>query len=800
MIPFKSKYVYVPVAAFGALLYKFRFGDGFASREAIEAYQIDRLKKILIAAKDVPYYRALFRDIHFDPAADFKSTADLARLPLLEKETLRKDLKHFINPKYRGLVYPYATSGSTAEPLRFYMTWRMLAVDRGMIYRHYKWATGKIRPAIFQLRGHERRSPADPLYRYSFADNAYCFSAYDLNSRTAAAYVRELKALNPELIRGYPSSVFALCDHVTPEDVAALTNLRSIIVSSETLTDAERARIEATFGRPVLNWYGMAEPAIVMKQARGSDEMKIALEYGFPEFLDTDRDDVKRLVATSYDNVVMPFIRYATGDLVQVDPGRTTQFGTCPYVKTVIGRKDEVLIGPSGARLPSINFYTMLRSYPFKSFQFVQFTTLEVLFLYSADAPLAAADAERLKRELQERLGEVSLTIRKTDTFVTNRDGKRLVVVRKAGALRLFDLNEYAVATQKAWGRLRNGEAVAKLDWNEADATPAGGLREHLKRVLDGEGVINWYPEARHERLLEKIKASLGAPSVDHLLLTHGSDSAIRIALQAFAGGSVTLTAHPNYDQFRGLSEALNNRVEYFAMKSGSVAEAREFAKKMSDLRPAVAYLTNPNNPIGYAIEREGVIAILEEARKGATVVVLDEAYAEFAGTTSVDLVRDHPRLVVLRTFSKAYGLAGLRLGYAVAQPDLIEQMTKVANPKDVTSLAVEAALYALDRKGDMESYVERVNRNKEIFYEHCRKHGIAFFPSHANFVSFAVDDVDGYLRHCDARGVFLRDRRKSFGENVVRVTIGAGPAFDAFLQADREYRGERGQVSNFRF
>ncbi|MGD0754907.1 MAG: aminotransferase class I/II-fold pyridoxal phosphate-dependent enzyme [Bacteroidales bacterium] len=778
--------------SYGYLIYlSYLRKSQFYSEEYWKKFQLNEIRKTLLSAAGVPYYQELFKDIHFNPKYDFKSFADLEKIPVLTKDIFRKNYKQFVNPKYRGISIEYATSGSTGEPMKMLLTPYMVAIDKAMIFRHHSWSTKKFRPLIFALRSYVRKDENSKYFRFSPIENAYYFSAYDLNQLNANYYIESLIRINPDIIRGYPSSISFLCDYLDASYVEKLTNLKGIYAASETLTDFERQKIESLFGKRLFNWYGMTEPAVIIKECEMHDEMHVCYEYGYPEFLDTDIPTIKRLVTTSFYNHVMPFVRYDTGDLVELGGHPISCDRSLPVVKTVLGRKDEYLVGSNGAKQPSINFYTLFREFQkVKAFQLVQFSTLEVLANIRTISPLSPAELNTITNGLKLRLGDtIPVYIKETETFFTNADGKTLIILKKAGSYKLANYDLYSLSSQKSWENFRNKTESFKLDWNEADATPFPDVLNFISDLFKSDNILKWYPEAEHKSLLTALKNYTGVDSEENILLAHGSDNALRMVIQVFTDKSKCLVLLPTYDNFRAQTEGLGNELVNIRIDDSTDANIQLVINAIKENQPHIIYITNPNNPIGYHITSDQIESILIISKDINAMVVVDEAYYEFSQKSAVELIRKYGNLIIIRTFSKAFGLAGIRLGYVLADRNIIKELSKISNPKDVTMLSVIVGEYMLKNVERVKAYVSEVNANKEKFYAYCGENKIKYFPSEGNFVSFEVDKASDYLKFMESLNIYVRERTKYFNAEFIRVTIGQDHSFNVFLEADKKYR-----------
>lgn len=760
------------------------------------AYVVDRLRRTLVrAAHGSTYYRDLFRDSGFDPVSDFKDPSDLARIPLLTKDQARSHADAMTDRRFALGSISLHTSGTTGEPLHYRWGEYQLAFDSACVFRHWSWAGYRFRAPMVALRSYVPERDSQPLWRYSRSQNTLYFSAYHLTPSNCQEYIEQILKFGPEFIKGYPSSVMLLAEYTYPIR-ERFESLRGIFTASETLLPTERETIEATFGKKLFNWYGMGEPAVVFTECEQHEGMHLNWEYGYAEFLPADDlgSDEYRLVTSAFHNPVMPFIRYETGDVVRLFP--TPQTCSCgrnlPLIHSISGRKDECIITPDGRRLPSVNFYTVFRKYAeIAKWQIVQYGRSEVVAKVAVREPCQRESLEtRLADELRVRTGQsVSLSIEFTDRFVRNSDGKTLPIARKLAGRSIEEKEEYAVSSQMAWQLAEQGNAVHKLDWNEADRVPSARVQEALVELIARPHSICWYPEAASLEL-RKALARYAAVEPDNVVLSHGSDLAMElVATSCLRPGDKALLVSPTYDNFRAVAEQRGADVNRFEYLGDKAFPTSDFVQVVRDSAPRLVYLVNPNNPIGYVLERAVIQKILAACVRLSTILVVDEAYFEFAGTSVAALAAASRYMIVLRTFSKAFGLAGLRLGYLVAGPELVRVLHRVHNPKSITAFAKTAARAALEDVESMWRYVAEVRKSRDRLCTFLKQQAIYFYPSQANFVLLQHDHPDKLVRYLESRNILVRDRTRYFaGVGHVRITLGGQQSTDALMEALADY------------
>ena len=310
-----------------------------------------------------------------------------------------------------------------------------------------------------------------------------------------------------------------------------------------------------------------------------------------------------------------------------------------------------------------------------------------------------------------------------------------------------------------------------RLDFNENTVGPPAGVLEALAG-LDADDVA-MYPEYAPARAR---LARLFGVSPREAVLTAGTDDAIHLAVDTFANpGDEVLVVEPTYAMYRFYAERAGARVR-------AVRYTRNLRFPLTRVlaalkrRPRILFLATPNNPTGTMIAPGELRAVLHAA--GSTVVFVDEAYGEFSGTSTLGWSRRHPNLIVTRTFSKARGLAGLRLGSLFANTRLAAALGHAHSPYSVSTAALAAAVAAAGNQGATDRYVAEVIRARAFLEAGLDRLGIRRFPSGGNFVlvdvgSHATALVAGLAR----RGILVRDRRSDFGHaGYVRITVGTAP------------------------
>lgn len=279
------------------------------------------------------------------------------------------------------------------------------------------------------------------------------------------------------------------------------------------------------------------------------------------------------------------------------------------------------------------------------------------------------------------------------------------------------------------------------LDKNEnLDPT----LMELTRRVLDSipAVMLTSYPEAGE---LYRRLGDWAGVSADSLLLTPGSDGAIRLAYEAFVetGDAVvhtdpTFAMYPVYSQMFG---ARAWKVEYRSSADGPQLDLDVMCHLVRNERPKLLCLPNPDSPTGTVVAPARLRELLDECEKAGTVFLVDEAYHPFYSQSVVDWTTRSRNLIVARTFAKAWGVAGLRIGYAVAHPETITLLHKMRPMYETSTLAIEFMTRMIDHANAMQTSVARTLEGKKYFADAMRKLGFRVLPTEGNFLHVAFGE-----------------------------------------------------------
>lgn len=328
-----------------------------------------------------------------------------------------------------------------------------------------------------------------------------------------------------------------------------------------------------------------------------------------------------------------------------------------------------------------------------------------------------------------------------------------------------------AVSSLEKMGAVHPDFPPLKLDWNESTVPPPPGVARAIVEFLGGSHPLNWYPDLRADALRKALERYTGVPA-EGILVTSGSDAALDLVCRTYLDpGDEAVVASPTYGHFlvfaraRGATLTEVQAASPFAVPTGALLDRLRATTQL-------LYLASPNNPTGVVTPAEDVERICRAFP--STLVVADEAYHEFCGETCAPLVRLLPNLVVTRTFSKCFSIAGLRVGYLLAGEGVMRELLKLHNPKSVNAVGQVAAVAALEDREFREAYVAEVRAAMEALVAALRERGAEARSTPANFALVRVADPAGLVRALETVGVFVRDRSHIRGfEGIVRVTVG---------------------------
>ena len=332
-------------------------------------------------------------------------------------------------------------------------------------------------------------------------------------------------------------------------------------------------------------------------------------------------------------------------------------------------------------------------------------------------------------------------------------------------------LDPYKITPQDVWSA-NAPKNLLKLDWNESPFD-FEIYRKQIRKIIDGRGIISWYPDYLALELTSELSSFININS-NFILTFPGSDVGLETLCRSYLEPEDrVLVVSPTYENFYVFALQTGAQIDNFEIKPpfNLTFDLLDNRLKNSCSIKAV-YLTRPNNPFGYLIDSSLVEKIA--SKYPSTMFIVDEAYIEFSDKKSCAvLVTKLSNIVVSRTFSKAFGLAGIRLGYLCADLDVINNVNKIRNGKNLSMISQKLGLFALRNIDKINEWISSVRKGRKCFENWCKTEGIEYYPSHGNFVLFKASRPSKLCSELKALGIYIRNR-DSVVPGYVRLTIGS--------------------------
>ncbi|MFJ5150222.1 histidinol-phosphate transaminase [Streptomyces sp. NPDC088353] len=344
-------------------------------------------------------------------------------------------------------------------------------------------------------------------------------------------------------------------------------------------------------------------------------------------------------------------------------------------------------------------------------------------------------------------------------------------------------------------------DVPVRLNTNENPYPLPEPLVERIaERVREAARGLNRYPDRDAVELRTELARYLTRTGghrvgVENVWAANGSNEVIQQLLQTFGGpGRTAIGFEPSYSMHALIARGTGTGWISGPRREDFTIDLAAAERAIAEHLPDVVFVTTPNNPTGNAVSQETVLALYEAAQAAKpSMVIVDEAYIEFShGASLLPLLKGRPHLVVSRTMSKAFGAAGLRLGYLAAHPAVVDAVQLVRLPYHLSAVTQATALAALEHTDTLLGYVEQLKAERDRLVGELRAIGYDVTESDANFIQFGrFEDAHTAWRRILDRGVLVRDNGVP---GWLRVTAGTPKENDAFLDAVRELKKEQEQ------
>lgn len=335
-----------------------------------------------------------------------------------------------------------------------------------------------------------------------------------------------------------------------------------------------------------------------------------------------------------------------------------------------------------------------------------------------------------------------------------------------------------------------NVAGAVKLASNE---NPLGPSRKALEAINKYSKDIFVYPDKKCSELKEKIAGRLGF-SPENVIVGNGSDEIMLLTGLAYlSAGEEVIISRNTFSMYELVAKLMDGKIVFVDLKNNTY-DLDGFAKALSG-RTKLVFICNPNNPTGTMNTGKELDAFISRVPENA-IILIDEAYCEYVGSReypdSLKYVKDGKNIIVLRTFSKLYGLAGIRAGYGIAKPEIIKYLDLVRLPFSVNRMAQHAAVAALDDRDHVKQSIKTNSEGKEYLYKELDNLGVDYLRTEANFICINIgSNADVMFMDLMRRGMIIRPLTTFGMPESIRVTIGTIEQNKKFIEALRQILGK---------
>lgn len=407
------------------------------SAEQMAEYQRERLCSLILhAAEHVPYYRRLFAETGVDPRS-IQGLADLSRVPTLTKQTARAVPEELLDERLdRSRLDPAFTSGTSGTPMRLYRDEALYATLVAFFDGRCRELAGmrRIRNRSASIGGHLVAEPGrtrPPFWVVNRRWNQLYMSSYHLSPRNLPHYVQALRDFQPEYIEGYPSSVYSVAQFILENHLPPVP-IKACVTTAETLFDHQRQAIREAFGCRTYNQYGCGEFAVFAAECE-QGTMHLSPEVGITEIVDENRQPVPpgqvgRLVCTSLQNFVQPWIRYEVGDTGVMQGGQCPCGRPLPILSSLEGRVDAVLVTRDGRHIGRLD-PVFKGANGIREAQIIQddYDKFRVRLVVARD--YTEQHGKNIVANLAQRVGQADIKVEIVEAIERTRAGKFVAVV-----------------------------------------------------------------------------------------------------------------------------------------------------------------------------------------------------------------------------------------------------------------------------------------------------------------------------------------------------------------------------------
>ncbi|WP_425446404.1 histidinol-phosphate transaminase [Dethiothermospora halolimnae] len=325
---------------------------------------------------------------------------------------------------------------------------------------------------------------------------------------------------------------------------------------------------------------------------------------------------------------------------------------------------------------------------------------------------------------------------------------------------------------------------LCKTDANESPFNlPKDILNEAVDDILNA--YINRYPDNQCKRLKVELSRHLGV-SKGNIILGNGSDEMIGLITNTFIDKGDSVISHePTFSMYKHSVLLAGGNYIAVPTKENFLVNINEIIRKSNEEKAKVIFLCSPNNPTGNTISKKEIIKVINKTN---SIVVVDEAYIEFGGETMLQEIERYSRLVILRTFSKAFGAAAIRTGYLIASKDLIYYLNSVKSPYNLNTISQIIATRILKNKELILDKILEIKKERDRLINMMERiNKVKVYSSETNFILFKVEQGDRVFQGLLNKGIIIRRFKNEVLKGHLRVTVGTKEENDIFINGLKE-------------
>lgn len=295
---------------------------------------------------------------------------------------------------------------------------------------------------------------------------------------------------------------------------------------------------------------------------------------------------------------------------------------------------------------------------------------------------------------------------------------------------------------------------------------------------------FNRYPNEEYYSLVEQIAKNFSVAQ-EQILLGNGSSEIIEKIFYAFGAGKI-LYPVPSFSMYKIYAKAATAEGIEFLLDKNFDLDVDKFIEKIVEVKPSLAVICNPNNPTGNVLQVEQIEKILQST---SCALLLDEAYVEFFGKSAVNLVKKYPNLIVARTFSKAYGLAGARVGYMIANAEVTKIISKTFMPYHLNTLSLVTADIVFQMRDEFVPRLQMIIAERKRLIDWLKKiPALEVFPSQTNFILIRLPQANELNKYLESLDIGVRYFADDLLKNCLRISIGTRPENDEVFNAIKKF------------